>query len=104
MVFGHGTSLPHSQLIDMRLTGDGGGGPLRSMIENVMLLKDCYGVPKISMEDPINFFTRLNQSKYVDSVHHINTNTNIKLPKWVGELVSTFFSLMNLVLTLGVVF
>ncbi len=39
--------------------GDGGGGPCRDHIEYALRARDLEGMPKVSMEAPVDFFDRL---------------------------------------------
>ncbi len=57
--------------------GDGGGGPTREMLENVMRLeKGIPGAPTVKIGTALDFFKRL--EKRVSGHRH--------MPKWVGEL------------------
>ncbi|GAA5797506.1 hypothetical protein HPULCUR_002894 [Helicostylum pulchrum] len=53
--------------------GDGGGGPLASMIERLKRMKNVDGLPKTTMSLPTEFFERVE-------------NTAKALPSWKGEL------------------
>lgn len=53
--------------------GDGGGGACRDHIENVRLLHDCEGVPRISFEHPAAFFEQAEKEYRA-------------VPEYVGEL------------------
>ncbi|MCI7457840.1 MAG: glycosyl hydrolase-related protein [Actinomyces urogenitalis] len=53
--------------------GDGGGGPMREMLERIERAKDLSGAPKIEHMSSQDFFTRA-RSEYPDA------------PVWVGEL------------------
>ncbi len=53
--------------------GDGGGGPTRDHIENVRLLTDCEGVPKVRFDAPAEVFDLLAQEME-------------QPPEYVGEL------------------
>ena len=39
--------------------GDGGGGPCRDHIEYALRSRDLEGIPRVSMESPVDFFDRL---------------------------------------------
>lgn len=54
--------------------GDGGGGPLSSMLERLDRMKDVNGLPQVQYGDPSTFFDRL--AKNADD-----------LVEWHGELV-----------------
>ena len=61
--------------------GDGGGGPTREMLENARRLdKGLPGMPKVRIGKALDFFERLEE----------NTQSNPKLPRWVGELYLEF--------------
>ncbi|KAG1178970.1 hypothetical protein G6F70_004929 [Rhizopus microsporus] len=53
--------------------GDGGGGPLASMIERLRRMKDVDGLPKIKMASDIEFYEQIEK-------------TANELPFWKGEL------------------
>lgn len=53
--------------------GDGGGGATRDHIEQVLLLGDCEGVPKITFESPCDYFENA-------------AETCPAVPTYVGEL------------------
>ncbi|KAG0178210.1 Glycoside hydrolase, 38 vacuolar alpha mannosidase, partial [Apophysomyces sp. BC1021] len=53
--------------------GDGGGGPLASMIERLRRMKDVDGLSKVEMSTPAAFFENLEKESPV-------------LPSWKGEL------------------
>lgn len=53
--------------------GDGGGGPIREMMERQHRTESLEGSPRVIMEHPDDFFARA-QAEYVDA------------PVWVGEL------------------
>ncbi len=53
--------------------GDGGGGPTRTMLEQVRRMKDVDGLPRVEMRGPNDFFTRLEENSK-------------DLVTWVGEL------------------
>jgi alpha-mannosidase len=55
--------------------GDGGGGPLASMIERLRRMKNVDGLPKTQMAFPTEFFEKVEK-------------TAKALPSWKGELVS----------------
>jgi len=62
MVFGH---------------GDGGGGPIRRMLENLEVIQKVDGLPIVDYQPPTEFFKRLEK--------------NVKdTPVWVGELYFEF--------------
>jgi alpha-mannosidase len=54
--------------------GDGGGGPTREMLENISLMKDFPGVPKMRHSTAKDFFEGLEKT------------SGDKLPTWNGEL------------------
>jgi alpha-mannosidase len=54
--------------------GDGGGGPLASMIERLRRMKNVDGLPKIEMATTADFYDKIEKSSRV-------------LPSWKGELV-----------------
>ena len=54
--------------------GDGGGGPTREMLENIALMKDFPGVPKMRYSTAKDFFERLEET------------SGDMLPTWNGEL------------------
>ena len=54
--------------------GDGGGGPTREMLENIKIMNDFPGLPKVKHDKAIDFF------------HKLEKNSGDRLPKWVGEL------------------
>ncbi len=54
--------------------GDGGGGPTREMLENISIMNDFPGLPKVKHDKAIDFFRKLEK------------NSGDRLPKWVGEL------------------
>jgi len=54
--------------------GDGGGGPTREMLENISIMKDFPGVPKMRHSTAKDFFERLEKT------------SGDKLPTWNGEL------------------
>jgi alpha-mannosidase len=54
--------------------GDGGGGPTREMLENIALMKDFPGVPKMRHSTAREFFETLEKT------------SGDKLPTWNGEL------------------
>ncbi|HEY6740534.1 MAG TPA: glycoside hydrolase family 38 C-terminal domain-containing protein, partial [Actinopolymorphaceae bacterium] len=53
--------------------GDGGGGPTREMLGRIERTADLEGSPKVSMQDPREFFAAA-EAEYADA------------PVWVGEL------------------
>lgn len=53
--------------------GDGGGGPLSSMIERLRRMKDVDGLPKTRMALPTEFYENIEK-------------TSEELPSWKGEL------------------
>ncbi|KAG2190749.1 hypothetical protein INT46_003001, partial [Mucor plumbeus] len=53
--------------------GDGGGGPLASMIERLRRMKNVDGLPKTEMALPTDFYQKIEQ-------------TATALPSWKGEL------------------
>ncbi len=53
--------------------GDGGGGPIREMMERQRRVESLEGSPKVEIEHPDDFFARA-QAEYPDA------------PVWVGEL------------------
>jgi hypothetical protein len=57
--------------------GDGGGGPDVAMIERLRRESDVDGLPKVSIQNPTDFF-------------HSVVKNDTDLPVWVGELVRTF--------------
>jgi alpha-mannosidase len=57
--------------------GDGGGGPLESMIERLQRMEDVDGLPKVKFGNPNDFFSR---------VQHNSPD----LIEWKGELVCLF--------------
>lgn len=62
--------------------GDGGGGPLSSMIERLRRMKDVDGLPKTRMALPTEFYENIEK-------------TSEELPSWKGELVSTYNKYME---------
>ena len=64
----------HDNLMTCFGYGDGGGGPTREMLENVRIMNDFPGLPKVKHEKAIDFFRKLEK------------NSGDRLPKWVGEL------------------
>ena len=54
--------------------GDGGGGPTREMLENITLMKDFPGVPKMRHSTAKDFFEQLEKT------------SGDALPTWNGEL------------------
>ena len=54
--------------------GDGGGGPTREMLENIGVMKDFPGVPRMRHSTAKDFFERLEQT------------SGDRLPTWNGEL------------------
>ena len=56
--------------------GDGGGGPLASMIERLRRMKNVDGLPKTEMAMPTEFYQKIEA-------------TSKALPSWKGELVNT---------------
>lgn len=59
--------------------GDGGGGPLSSMIERLRRMKNVDGLPKTHMALPTEFFEKIEK-------------TSEALPSWKGELVSPHYN------------
>lgn len=57
--------------------GDGGGGPVREMVEVARRLRDLEGSPRVVMEKPSEFFTRA-EAEYDTA------------PVWVGEMYLEF--------------
>jgi alpha-mannosidase len=57
--------------------GDGGGGPDMNMIERLRRERDVDGLPKVTIQNPTDFFNSV-------------ANTDKDLPVWVGELVRPF--------------
>ncbi|KAI9294293.1 hypothetical protein K502DRAFT_317167 [Neoconidiobolus thromboides FSU 785] len=55
--------------------GDGGGGPLPSMIERMNRLKDVEGLPKVKMGNALEFYDE------IANLDEVN-----ELPEWDGEL------------------
>ncbi|KAI9293878.1 hypothetical protein K502DRAFT_280964, partial [Neoconidiobolus thromboides FSU 785] len=55
--------------------GDGGGGPLPSMIERLNRVKDVEGLPKVKMGSALEFYDEISQLKEIND-----------LPEWDGEL------------------
>lgn len=53
--------------------GDGGGGPTRAMVEQVLRMRDVDGLPRVEMRAPAQFFERL-------------ARNSKDLTTWVGEL------------------
>lgn len=64
--------------------GDGGGGPVASMIERLKRMKNVDGLPKATMSLPTEFYEKIE-------------NTAQALPSWKGELVSVSISLPSLI-------
>ena len=64
----------HDNLMTCFGYGDGGGGPTREMLENIQIMNNFPGLPKVKHEKAIDFFHKLDQ------------NSGDRLPKWVGEL------------------
>lgn len=54
--------------------GDGGGGPTREMIENLIEMKDFPAMPKVTQSKAIDFFRKLEK------------DAGDKLPTWAAEL------------------
>ena len=60
--------------------GDGGGGPLSSMLERTRRMANVAGLPKVDFGDPTEFFDRIQQCE--DAKQRPET----KMTKWRGEL------------------
>ena len=67
--------------------GDGGGGPSREFVENLLRLKDFEGVPKIDMASPNDYFdnTPAPEDTYVGELYfqcHRGVQTSQAKVKW----------------------